>query len=39
VTVDIKDVDYSSGDVCGVLVQYPGFRVQRAKWKVVHVFV
>ncbi|KAE8735250.1 Glycine dehydrogenase (decarboxylating) [Hibiscus syriacus] len=24
VTVDLKDVDYSSGDVCGVLVQYPG---------------
>ncbi|KAK9699763.1 hypothetical protein RND81_08G194600 [Saponaria officinalis] len=24
VTVDVKDVDYSSGDVCGVLVQYPG---------------
>ncbi|XP_010429623.1 PREDICTED: glycine dehydrogenase (decarboxylating) 2, mitochondrial [Camelina sativa] len=24
VTSDLKDVDYSSGDVCGVLVQYPG---------------
>ncbi|GMI92588.1 glycine decarboxylase P-protein 1 [Hibiscus trionum] len=24
VTADLKDVDYSSGDVCGVLVQYPG---------------
>ncbi|XP_010417387.1 PREDICTED: glycine dehydrogenase (decarboxylating) 2, mitochondrial-like [Camelina sativa] len=24
VTWDLKDVDYSSGDVCGVLVQYPG---------------
>ncbi|MQI71981.1 glycine dehydrogenase (aminomethyl-transferring), partial [Escherichia coli] len=24
VTVDLKDVDYTSGDVCGVLVQYPG---------------
>ncbi|KAG5045045.1 hypothetical protein JHK86_014451 [Glycine max] len=24
VTVDVKDVDYKSGDVCGVLVQYPG---------------
>ncbi|RDX73249.1 Glycine dehydrogenase (decarboxylating), mitochondrial, partial [Mucuna pruriens] len=24
VTVDVKDVDYGSGDVCGVLVQYPG---------------
>ncbi|KAL2940356.1 Glycine dehydrogenase (decarboxylating) mitochondrial [Bienertia sinuspersici] len=23
-TVDLKDIDYSSGDVCGVLVQYPG---------------
>ncbi|XP_057968974.1 glycine dehydrogenase (decarboxylating), mitochondrial-like [Malania oleifera] len=23
-TMDIKDFDYSSGDVCGVLVQYPG---------------
>ncbi|XP_012449828.1 glycine dehydrogenase (decarboxylating), mitochondrial [Gossypium raimondii] len=24
VTADLKDIDYSSGDVCGVLVQYPG---------------
>nr|XP_043627676.1 glycine dehydrogenase (decarboxylating) A, mitochondrial-like [Erigeron canadensis] len=24
VTSDLKDFDYSSGDVCGVLVQYPG---------------
>lgn len=24
VTKDLKDIDYSSGDVCGVLVQYPG---------------
>lgn len=24
VTADLKDFDYSSGDVCGVLVQYPG---------------
>ncbi|XP_010472637.1 PREDICTED: glycine dehydrogenase (decarboxylating) 2, mitochondrial-like [Camelina sativa] len=24
VTSDLKDVDYTSGDVCGVLVQYPG---------------
>ena len=24
VTADVKDVDYKSGDVCGVLVQYPG---------------
>lgn len=24
VTVDLKDIDYKSGDVCGVLVQYPG---------------
>lgn len=24
VTVDLKDFDYSSNDVCGVLVQYPG---------------
>ncbi|KAK9274983.1 hypothetical protein L1049_022240 [Liquidambar formosana] len=24
VTMDIKDFDYKSGDVCGVLVQYPG---------------
>ncbi|GJT84534.1 glycine cleavage system P protein [Tanacetum coccineum] len=24
VTADFKDFDYSSGDVCGVLVQYPG---------------
>ncbi|KAL8171124.1 hypothetical protein V2J09_022928 [Rumex salicifolius] len=24
VTCDLKDIDYSSGDVCGVLVQYPG---------------
>ncbi|KAK7352538.1 hypothetical protein VNO80_17960 [Phaseolus coccineus] len=24
VAVDVKDVDYGSGDVCGVLVQYPG---------------
>ncbi|CAN1786380.1 Glycine dehydrogenase (decarboxylating), mitochondrial [Linum perenne] len=24
VTVDLKDIDYTSGDVCGVLVQYPG---------------
>ncbi|KAE8658065.1 Glycine dehydrogenase (decarboxylating) B [Hibiscus syriacus] len=24
VTADFKDIDYSSGDVCGVLVQYPG---------------
>jgi len=24
VTSDLKDIDYSSGDVCGVLVQYPG---------------
>jgi len=24
VTTDLKDIDYSSGDVCGVLVQYPG---------------
>ncbi|KAL1353446.1 glycine dehydrogenase (decarboxylating), mitochondrial isoform X1 [Arachis ipaensis] len=23
-TVDLKDIDYSKGDVCGVLVQYPG---------------
>ncbi|GKD77514.1 glycine dehydrogenase A, mitochondrial [Tanacetum coccineum] len=23
VTADLKDFDYSSGDVCGVLVQYP----------------
>ncbi|XP_071702575.1 glycine dehydrogenase (decarboxylating) A, mitochondrial [Rutidosis leptorrhynchoides] len=23
-TADLKDFDYSSGDVCGVLVQYPG---------------
>ncbi|XP_004291039.1 PREDICTED: glycine dehydrogenase (decarboxylating), mitochondrial [Fragaria vesca subsp. vesca] len=24
VTADLKDIDYKSGDVCGVLVQYPG---------------
>ena len=24
VTVNLKDIDYKSGDVCGVLVQYPG---------------
>lgn len=24
VTADVKDIDYKSGDVCGVLVQYPG---------------
>ncbi|RVW43894.1 Glycine dehydrogenase (decarboxylating) 2, mitochondrial [Vitis vinifera] len=24
VTLDLKDFDYKSGDVCGVLVQYPG---------------
>ncbi|KAK9099265.1 hypothetical protein Syun_026310 [Stephania yunnanensis] len=24
VTADLKDFDYKSGDVCGVLVQYPG---------------
>ncbi|KAI3979481.1 hypothetical protein MKX01_001673 [Papaver californicum] len=24
ITSDLKDIDYSSGDVCGVLVQYPG---------------
>ncbi|KAE8676024.1 Glycine dehydrogenase (decarboxylating) [Hibiscus syriacus] len=24
VTADLKNIDYSSGDVCGVLVQYPG---------------
>ncbi|CAI9274945.1 unnamed protein product [Lactuca saligna] len=24
ITSDLKDFDYSSGDVCGVLVQYPG---------------
>ncbi|XP_027368970.1 glycine dehydrogenase (decarboxylating), mitochondrial isoform X4 [Abrus precatorius] len=24
VTQDLKDIDYKSGDVCGVLVQYPG---------------
>ncbi|KAK4422226.1 Glycine dehydrogenase (decarboxylating), mitochondrial [Sesamum alatum] len=24
VVSDIKDIDYTSGDVCGVLVQYPG---------------
>ncbi|KOM42166.1 hypothetical protein LR48_Vigan04g236400 [Vigna angularis] len=24
VVVDVNDVDYGSGDVCGVLVQYPG---------------
>jgi glycine dehydrogenase len=24
VTADLKDLDYSSGDVCGVLIQYPG---------------
>ncbi|KAG6417092.1 hypothetical protein SASPL_119242 [Salvia splendens] len=24
VVSDVKDIDYSSGDVCGVLVQYPG---------------
>ncbi|KAK4796796.1 hypothetical protein SAY86_029122 [Trapa natans] len=24
VTSDLNDIDYSSGDVCGVLVQYPG---------------
>ena len=24
VTADLNDIDYSSGDVCGVLVQYPG---------------
>jgi glycine dehydrogenase len=24
VTVDLKDIDYKSGDVCGVLLQYPG---------------
>lgn len=24
VTKDLKDIDYKSGDVCGVLVQYPG---------------
>ncbi|CAH8377965.1 unnamed protein product [Eruca vesicaria subsp. sativa] len=24
VTADLKEIDYSSGDVCGVLVQYPG---------------
>lgn len=24
VTADLKDIDYTSGDVCGVLVQYPG---------------
>nr|GMD47613.1 glycine dehydrogenase (decarboxylating), mitochondrial [Ipomoea batatas] len=24
VTADLKDIDYQSGDVCGVLVQYPG---------------
>lgn len=24
VTAHLKDIDYSSGDVCGVLVQYPG---------------
>lgn len=24
VTADVKDFDYSSGDVCGVLIQYPG---------------
>lgn len=24
VTSDLKDIDYKSGDVCGVLVQYPG---------------
>ncbi|EOA15952.1 hypothetical protein CARUB_v10004049mg [Capsella rubella] len=23
-SADLKDIDYSSGDVCGVLVQYPG---------------
>lgn len=23
-TSDLKDIDYGSGDVCGVLVQYPG---------------
>ena len=23
-TADLKDIDYKSGDVCGVLVQYPG---------------
>ncbi|MED6144350.1 hypothetical protein PIB30_014883 [Stylosanthes scabra] len=23
-TVNLKDIDYSKGDVCGVLVQYPG---------------
>lgn len=24
VTADLKDIEYKSGDVCGVLVQYPG---------------
>ncbi|KAF4351393.1 hypothetical protein G4B88_028232 [Cannabis sativa] len=24
VSADLKDIDYKSGDVCGVLVQYPG---------------
>ncbi|KAJ9183570.1 hypothetical protein P3X46_007408 [Hevea brasiliensis] len=24
VTMDLKDINYKSGDVCGVLVQYPG---------------
>ncbi|KAJ1381921.1 Pyridoxal phosphate-dependent transferase, major domain [Sesbania bispinosa] len=28
VTADLKDIDYKSGDVCGVLVQYPGTEVK-----------